>query len=103
MQPHAMGDQLQANGIKPEDLYEIMFNQHNEQSHTLTLIDTRPLSDYVVGHLVDAHTVKLSSMLLRRLAQKKIAPKDLIKEDERAAFVNKCATSVLPPMSPLPY
>ncbi|EGD77993.1 hypothetical protein PTSG_09628 [Salpingoeca rosetta] len=88
MQPHAMGDTVQATGMTPEELHELMF--HNKDEKTLILIDTRPLSDYVVGHLVNAHTVKLSSMLLRRLAQNKIALKDLIKEDEREAFVTNC-------------
>lgn len=81
---------LQERGISPESLYKLM----NDYSSTHTvLIDTRPFSDYAVGHLANAKSVKLSSMLLRRLHLKKIQLKDIFNEHDRESFVQSCSSS----------
>ena len=52
----------------------------------MVLLDVRPFSDYVVGHIQTALSVRLSSLLLRRLGMNKVAIKDILHDEHRAAF-----------------
>ncbi|EDQ89570.1 uncharacterized protein MONBRDRAFT_8130 [Monosiga brevicollis MX1] len=44
----------------------------------LVVLDVRPYSDYVVGHIKNAFTLRFSSILLRRLRQNKVSVLDLL-------------------------
>lgn len=52
------------------------------------LIDVRPFSDFVVGHISGAISIRLSSILIRRLSQGKIPFADIVAEEHKARF--KC-------------
>ena len=55
----------------------------------LLIIDTRPYSDYVVGHVRGALTVRLSSLLIRRLGLGRITLCELLVDDQRESYRKK--------------
>ena len=50
------------------------------------VVDVRPLSDFVVGHIPGAFSVRLSSILIRRLAQNKISFVDILMDEQKERF-----------------
>lgn len=68
--------------VSPNDLRQIL----SEKSCDVITIDVRPFSDYVVGHIAGAFSVRLSSLLIRRLAQGKILFIDIVADDQKARF-----------------
>lgn len=68
--------------ISPEALCEAL---RSGQTEVIT-IDVRPYSDYVVGHISGAFSVRLSSILIRRLATGKIPFIDIIADAQKERF-----------------
>lgn len=50
------------------------------------LVDVRPFSDYTVGHIRGAVSVRLSSILIRRLATGKISCVDIVIDEQKEVF-----------------
>eukprot|EP00055_Hartaetosiga_balthica_P006795 m.22186 g.22186 ORF g.22186 m.22186 type:complete len:383 (-) comp5430_c0_seq1:51-1199(-) len=72
---------LMATPITCINLNKMLFEPPAEK--TIIILDVRPFSDFVVGHISTAYNVTLSSIMLRRLHQGKIHLLDLIKEEQR--------------------
>jgi len=68
--------------LSPKGLHEIL----TENSCNVITIDVRPFSDFVVGHIAGAFSVRLSSLLIRRLAQGKIPFIDIVADDQKVRF-----------------
>lgn len=58
-----------------------------EQPHKVAVVDTRAFSDYVVGHITGSFNLKLSSLLIRRLAQQKVSVADLLTAEQKQQFL----------------
>ena len=52
----------------------------------VVVLDLRPYSDYAVRRIDNAFSVRLSSLLIRRLLRGKMGLADLLVEEQRAAF-----------------
>eukprot|EP00050_Salpingoeca_kvevrii_P013147 m.27013 g.27013 ORF g.27013 m.27013 type:complete len:343 (+) comp4702_c0_seq1:881-1909(+) len=55
-------------------------------SSCIVLIDCRPYSDYVVKHIASALSVRLSSILIRRLEKGSIKVADLLVDEQRTVY-----------------
>lgn len=64
-----------------------MYGSPNAQellaSAQVFLIDARPYSDFVVGHIQGAVSTRLSSILIRRLGKNTIGVADLLVEEQK--------------------
>jgi rhodanese-related sulfurtransferase len=58
-------------------------------------IDVRPYSAFVLSHITGAVNVKLSGLLVRRLAAGKISVEDLLQEQEKEVFQSRVEHSLL--------
>ena len=78
------GDQheFKATGMTCAELTPIM----DASAEKLLLIDARPYSDYVVGHIAGSLSVRLSSLMTRRLARGKLKLFDLIVNEQKEQF-----------------
>eukprot|EP00039_Didymoeca_costata_P013589 m.209551 g.209551 ORF g.209551 m.209551 type:complete len:399 (+) comp15816_c0_seq33:651-1847(+) len=75
--------EIKAKGLSGKDLVE--FTKNPEK---LLLIDARPYSDYVVGHILGSLSVRLSSLMTRRLAKGKLKLFDLVVNEQKEQFQN---------------
>lgn len=69
-------------GLSAETLGEVLRAGPTE----VITIDVRPFSDYVVGHIAGAFSVRLSSILIRRLATGKIPFIDIVADAQKDRF-----------------
>lgn len=76
------GHVLKATGMTCAELTPIM----EDDAEKLLLIDARPYSDYVVGHITGSLSVRLSSLMTRRLARGKLKLFDLIVNEQKEQF-----------------
>jgi len=74
--------EFKATGVPCTELVSIM----DASSEKLLLIDARPYSDYVVGHISGSLSVRLSSLMTRRLARGKLKLFDLIVNEQKDQF-----------------
>lgn len=74
-----------------EDLASMVQSNSND----LIVIDVRPYSAFALSHILHAVNVRLSNILMRRLAQGKIAVEDLLQEPHKSAFLNRAARSLV--------
>lgn len=73
--------ELRASGMSAKEL-----GNKVESTENLLLIDARPYSDYVVGHIEGAFSVRLSSLMTRRLAKGKLRLFDLVVSEQKTEF-----------------
>lgn len=64
--------------LSPDELATII--------ETAVLVDVRPFSDFTVGHIRGAVSVRLSSILIRRLASGKISCVDIVIDEQKESF-----------------
>lgn len=64
--------------LSPDELATII--------ETAVLVDVRPFSDFTVGHIRGAVSVRLSSILIRRLASGKISCVDIVVDEQKESF-----------------
>jgi rhodanese-related sulfurtransferase len=76
-EPH----ELKACGVSADEMIPLM-----ETPEKLLLIDARPYSDYVVGHISGSLSVRLSSLMTRRLVRGKLKLFDLIVNEQKDQF-----------------
>lgn len=74
--------QLPMKFLSPTNLHQIF----TENICEVTTIDVRPYSDFVVGHIAGAFSVRLSSLLIRRLGQGKITFIDIVADEQKDRF-----------------
>ena len=58
-----------------------------ESPESLLLIDARPQSDYLVSHIKNALSVRLSSLMTRRLSKGTNQLYDLVIQEQKAQYV----------------
>ena len=65
---------------------------HSGSAAEVLLLDVRPYSEYALAHLRGAISVRLSSLLLRRLAAHKVQLADVLLDAHKADYLRRTAS-----------